>query len=72
MFATLAFGPSETFQFDRNEDWAVLAGMRTKLQVDHSKRQPTFQTMIKLAGALGCTASKPVPDAESFLNSDEL
>ncbi len=36
-FVPLAFGPGEAFQFDWSEDWAVLAGVRTKLQVAHFK-----------------------------------
>ena len=33
----LAFLPGEAFQFDWSEDWAVIAGERTKLQVAHFK-----------------------------------
>ena len=36
-FVPLVFGPGEAFQFDWSEDWAVLAGERTKLQVAHFK-----------------------------------
>jgi transcriptional regulator with XRE-family HTH domain len=36
-FVPLAFGPGEAFQFDWSEDWAVIAGERTKLQVAHFK-----------------------------------
>ena len=36
-FVPLAFGPGEAFQFDWSEDWAVLGGERTKLQVAHTK-----------------------------------
>lgn len=36
-FVPLTFGPGEAFQFDWSEDWAVLAGVRTKLQVAHFK-----------------------------------
>lgn len=36
-FVPLAFGPGEAFQFDWSEDWAILAGERTKLQVAHVK-----------------------------------
>jgi len=36
-FVPLAFGPGEAFQFDWSEDWALLAGERTKLQVAHVK-----------------------------------
>jgi transposase len=33
----LAFQPGEAFQFDWSEDWAVIGGERTKLQVAHFK-----------------------------------
>jgi len=36
-FVPLVFAPGEAFQFDWSEDWAVLAGERTKLQVAHTK-----------------------------------
>lgn len=36
-FVPLVFGPGEAFQFDWSEDWAVLGGVRTKLQVAHFK-----------------------------------
>lgn len=36
-FVPLIFSPGEAFQFDRSEDWAVIAGERTKLQVAHTK-----------------------------------
>ena len=36
-FVPLAFGPGEAFQFDWSEDWAVIGGERTKLQVAHFK-----------------------------------
>lgn len=36
-FVPLAFGPGEAFQFDWSEDWAVIDGERTKLQVAHFK-----------------------------------
>lgn len=36
-FVPLAFQPGEAFQFDWSEDWAVLGGERTKLQVAHVK-----------------------------------
>jgi transposase len=36
-FVPLAFEPGEAFQFDWSEDWAVLGGERTKLQVAHTK-----------------------------------
>lgn len=37
VFVPLAFAPGEAFQFDWSEDWAVIAGVRTKLQVAHFK-----------------------------------
>ncbi|MDH0365300.1 IS21 family transposase, partial [Comamonas aquatica] len=37
VFAPLVFGAGEAFQFDWSEDWAVIAGVRTKLQVAHFK-----------------------------------
>lgn len=36
-FVPLAFGPSEAFQFDWSEDWAVFGGERAKLQIAHFK-----------------------------------
>ena len=36
-FVPLVFMPGEAFQFDWSEDWAIIAGERTKLQVAHSK-----------------------------------
>ena len=36
-FVPLTFGVGEAFQFDWSEDWAVIGGERTKLQVAHFK-----------------------------------
>jgi transposase len=36
-FVPLAFRPGEAFQFDWSEDYAILGGERTKLQVAHIK-----------------------------------
>src|SRR3954451_1051757 len=36
-FVPLAFLPGEAFQFDWSEEWGVIAGERTKLQVAHVK-----------------------------------
>ncbi len=36
-FVPLAFAAGEAFQFDWSEDWAVIAGERTKVQVAHTK-----------------------------------
>jgi transposase len=37
VFVPLAFLSGEAFQFDWSEDWAILGGERTKLQVAHFK-----------------------------------
>ena len=37
VFVPLAFQPGEAFQFDWSEDWAIIGGERTKLQVAHIK-----------------------------------
>ncbi len=36
-FVPLIFAPGEAFQFDWSEDWAILGGRQTKLQVAHTK-----------------------------------
>jgi len=36
-YVPLIFQPGEAFQFDWSEDWAIIAGERTKLQVAHTK-----------------------------------
>ena len=36
-FVPLVFVPGEAFQFDWSEDWAIIAGKQTKLQVAHTK-----------------------------------
>lgn len=36
-FVPLSFAPGEAFQFDWSEDWAIIDGVRTKLQVAHFK-----------------------------------
>ncbi len=36
-FVPLVFQPGEAFQFDWSEDWAMLGGQRTRLQVAHFK-----------------------------------
>ena len=36
-FVPLVFAPGEAFQFDWSEDWAILGGERTRLQVAHTK-----------------------------------
>ena len=37
VFVPLTFLPGEAFQFDWSEDWAMISGERTKLQVAHFK-----------------------------------
>jgi transcriptional regulator with XRE-family HTH domain len=39
--------------------------------LETGNRQPTFQMMVKLAIALGCSAADIVADAELLLASDE-
>lgn len=36
-YVPLLFAPGEAFQFDWSEDWAIVGGVRTKLQVAHFK-----------------------------------
>jgi hypothetical protein len=36
-FVPLQFSPGEAFQFDWSEDYVVIAGLNTKLQVAHKK-----------------------------------
>ena len=36
-FVPLQFSPGEAFQFDWSEDWVVIGGVRTKLQIAHFK-----------------------------------
>lgn len=36
-FVPLSFEPGDAFQFDWSEDWAIINGERTKLQVAHTK-----------------------------------
>ena len=36
-FVPLVFAPGEAFQFDWSEDWAIIAGRQTRLQVAHTK-----------------------------------
>lgn len=38
--------------------------------LENGRKQPTFQTMIKLARALGCTTAELVADAEELLNQE--
>ncbi len=38
--------------------------------LENGHKQPTFQTMLKLARALGCSASELVAEAEELLAAD--
>jgi hypothetical protein len=38
--------PGEAFQFDWSEDWAIIAGERTKLQVAHFTHQSVNKATI--------------------------
>lgn len=38
--------------------------------LENGHKQPTFQTMLKLARALGCLASELVAEAEELLAAD--
>jgi transcriptional regulator with XRE-family HTH domain len=38
--------------------------------LENGHKQPTFQTMLKLARALGCSASELVASAEELLAAD--
>lgn len=51
-FVPLVFQPGEAFQFDWSEDWAIVAGERTKLQVAHTKLSPIPN--CRTAGRLLC------------------
>jgi len=61
-FVPLAFGPGEAFQFDWSEDWAVPAGVRTKLQVARFTVGCALNCSVSLAHPLGSarlTAGRP-------------
>ena len=47
IFVPLAFQPGEAFQFDWSEDWAVIGGDRTKLQVAHFKLSYSRAFMVR-------------------------
>ncbi len=54
VFVPLSFRPGEAFQFDWSEDYAVIGGERTKLQVAHIKRKRPVRLFP--TGFLGSTA----------------
>lgn len=50
-FVPLVFGPGEAFQFDWSEDWALLGGERTKLQVAHTKLSHSRVFIVRAYGS---------------------
>jgi len=46
-FVPLQFSPGEAFQFDWSEDWAVINGVNTKLQVAHFKLSYSRAFMLR-------------------------
>ena len=46
-FVPLTFGGGEAFQFDWSEDWAPIAGERTKLQMVHFKLSHSRAFMLR-------------------------
>lgn len=46
-FVPLCFAPGEAFQFDWSEDWAVINGVNTKLQVAHFKLSYSRAFMLR-------------------------
>src|SRR6476661_8423017 len=46
-FVPLAFLPGEAFQFDWSEDWAIISGERTKLQVAHFKLSYSRASVVR-------------------------
>ena len=46
-YVPLAFQPGEAFQFDWSEDWAIIGGERTKLQVAHFKLSYSRAFMLR-------------------------
>jgi len=46
-FIPLTFKPGEAFQFDWSEDWAVINGVKTKLQVAHFKLSYSRAFMLR-------------------------
>jgi transposase len=46
-FVPLQFSPGEAFQFDWSEDYVVIAGLNTKLQVAHTKLSFSRAFMVR-------------------------
>src|SRR5271170_908395 len=66
VFVPLAFLPGEAFQFDWSEDWAVIGGERTKLQVAHFKLSysaPSFSGPILSRPTRCCSTPITTPSA---------
>ncbi len=61
VFVPLVFPAGDAFQFDWNEDWAVLGGKRVKLQVAHTKlaysRMRNSRNLAKTRRSRSCTSS---------------
>jgi hypothetical protein len=55
-FVPLVFSLGEAFQFDWSEDWAMLGGERTKLQVAHTKLSHSRAFIVRAYG-LGVSPS---------------
>ena len=51
-FVPLSFAPGEAFQFDWSEDFAVIRGVRVKLQVAHAKL--CYSRAFTVRAYLGC------------------
>jgi hypothetical protein len=56
IFVPLVFAPGEAFQFDWSEDWAAIAGERTKLQVAQFKLS---HSRARAAGLSATNCYKP-------------
>ena len=66
VFVPLAFLAGEAFQFDWSEDWAVIGGARTKLQVAHfklSSAAPSFSGPIRSRPVRCCSTPTTTPSA---------
>src|SRR3546814_4704546 len=66
-FVPLSFAPGEAFQFVWSEDWAILDGVRTKLQVAHFKlshrseeHTSELQSLMRISYAVFCLKKKNI------------
>ncbi|RXR21732.1 hypothetical protein, partial [Sphingobium fluviale] len=65
-FVPLSFAPGEAFQFDWSEDWAIIDGVRTKLQVAHFKLSHRGLSGFPCVGGYNGEEGDPLcPDARS-------